>query len=238
MFHRQLESHLNKPMEESDRIKEPLSQPKASNQIYNLTERDLFNLISRIVNDLKNSDVHIASPVITGTEMTTKSINITMSTTASELTNEESNAMLVFVLVFFLWYGGLIFICLIGLGVYKKPKSNKMYESFVERREMKEKLKQQKEEERKQRRMMRQNSDVSMFSTRSLDLPNGNGKLPHSGYVSPRSLPSSLAFNSLVRHQEENEYDLESDPPSSPTDLTNQALLHPHYEHKNCIFET
>jgi len=107
-----------------------------------LTDAQLYRLLLRLSQNitLRHADTAI---------LTTDNITDHFSTTV------EPATVAIYVSVFFLWYGGLIFVCLIGLGVYKKPNSYEIYKKFVDRQDLKEQIKREKQEEKQQKQMLK-----------------------------------------------------------------------------------
>ena len=201
---------------------------------YQLTEKELWNILATLIKNVSsNSDDGLATQ-ISDPPCVTPALNTTNSTELVEGI-DDNDTMIIFVLVFFLWYGGLIFVCLIGFGVYKKPTSYEVYKQFVDRDDIREQLKQKKEEERKQRRLLRQHSTSSMMSAFSLPEHYGNGQLQLSNNQKlSRSYPSSKAMESLVRVEEDEALlessEIESEQGSpyqhiKPNGLSNSAIF-------------
>lgn len=190
---------------------------------YALTQKQLNYLISSIVKNLSASTQNeqnspgsdLLNPIGDNSGLNSglnNTINMTSAVTIEDLSDDEKITMIFYVLVFFLWYGGLIFMCLIGFGVYKKPSSYEIYRKFVDRKELREKLKEQKHQELEKRKILRQSSFGSSMSGNSLDQSrssynNGGMNISSSSYnfytnKSPRSVPS-FALSSLVYSEEE-----------------------------------
>lgn len=201
----------------------PVDEPTAVvGKTYTLTEKQLNYLISSIIRNISlasNNDRvgggSSATNILEENSLNTvvnSSVNVTSVVTPDELSDDEKITMIFYVLVFFVWYGGLIFLCLIGFGVYKKPSSYEIYRRFVDRKEIREKLKQKKQEELEKRKVLRQSSLGSSMSTCSFDQArdSSNGGLNFSNHScnlylnrSPRSVPSSFAMGSTIYPEEE-----------------------------------
>lgn len=204
---------------------------------YALTKTQLNYLISSILRNISSSNQNrnnviggsgggsvIDTPVEDAYATVNASMNATSLTEETTLSDDEKITMIFYVLVFFIWYGGLIFICLIGFGVYQKPSSYEMYRKFVDRKEIREKLKREKLEEHQRKKLTRQSSYGSSMSGNSFDQSKAsiNGGLSvsnpsYSFYVnrSPRSVPSTFILSSTV-YSEEEEGLLVAKSPGSP----------------------
>ena len=215
---------LNQSMDPlRDNSNGPEDSAEYAGKTYALTQKQLNYLIASIVKNLSAStqnEQKIPSSVVIDpvgdnsvfNPALNNSVNMTSAVTIEDLSDDEKITMIFYVLVFFLWYGGLIFLCLIGFGVYKKPSSYETYRKFVDRKELREKLKQEKHEELEKRRMLRQSSFGSSWSGNSLDQSrssynNGGLNISSSSYnfytnKSPRSVPS-FALSSMVYSEEE-----------------------------------
>lgn len=196
--------------------------------MYVLTEKQLWQLLSAVMKNLTyqepGNEGTTTAAVDPGysTPYDSASINSTMSnalntttSAADQLSDEEKLEMVYYLIFFFLWYGALIFGCLIGFGVYKTPGSFIMYKKFVDRQDIRERLKKEKMEEIQRKKMQRQSSIVSaMFESMSngSDFSNScnGGILPIPPYerlittTGCRSAPSGLPAHSTI-YQEEDE---------------------------------
>lgn len=215
------------------------SSSEVSEKLIQLSERQLWNLLTALMRNLSSPSSSLEQPphLTQTTYSITSTVN--MTSTTSTASTDDRTTMIAFVLVFFIWYGGVIFVCLIGFGVYKKPSSYEVYRKFVERRDIREQMKQMKDEERKQRQMRRQNSSLSMYSSNSADV--ANGQIKTRGI---RSFPSAIGIVSTRVNEEEEDGLLNADTSPTSENLTpnTSLLLTPSAVHSNggttVVFET
>lgn len=232
----QLESTLlGKPMDQVTEKANTIDQRvEELEKTYKLTEKQLWDLLSSVLKNITNSKesavVNLPLPQPEAFPVTTpvtsvpvsgfsiQSINMTAGTTSEDLSDDEKIMMIYYVLILFLWYGGIIFVCLIGFGVYKTPRSKQIYRNFVERQELRETLKQKKLDEIKMRKMERQNSVISSIMSNandsakgsielSLSWPNANGNMLRRSSSGDRGFSkgysSSLQMSSAVYQEDE-----------------------------------
>lgn len=177
---------------------------------YIISEQQLWNLVSFLVRNISNDKpaISFGSTITTvANEYNITTINANFSRAPVDLTEDEEITMIFYILIFFVWYGGIIFVCLIGFGVYKTSSSYDIYKAFVEREELRAQIKQEKLDKLEKKRLQRQSSEASsMCITLSVgsDLSTSwNGGVYRSSFERNSRLPSPRSPNSIVQEEEE-----------------------------------
>ena len=195
-------------METIANLSSPVAKDMGTEKTYILTEKQLWNLLSSVLTNISltdNQDKVVHNPELSTRIAETSTANMT-SLTDDNLTDEDK-MMIFYTLIFFVWYSALIFACLIGFGVYKTPSSYQIYKKFVDREELRQKLKEEKMSEYHRRKSLRQNSFVSLCTSPSSasELSNScNGTFFSSSHERGALIIStSLGLGSSVHKEEE-----------------------------------
>lgn len=174
-------------------------------KVYELTEKELWNIISYVLRNvsLPREDSLLSIPD-THSNDSTVNITTTLHLPSDEFSDDEKMTLL-YVFIFFTWYGALIFGCLIGCGVYKTPGSFQTYKTFVDRQDLRDKLRREKLAERQRRKLERQYSAASTICTSPST--GSNLSMSHNGGVNFCNLygrgSPPMAGNSTIYQEEE-----------------------------------
>mgnify|MGYP001791111911 CR=1 FL=1 len=155
------------------------SSSKGQQKIIAMEHNELRYLLQQLIRNLtqeKDSIMTNAEENVTVIENNNTFINLTNiggnSSSLIEHNPDRSDISLAIYLgLFFLWYGGIIYGCLIGMGVYnRRRKSATLYQTFVERNDIREELRKRKEQLVQHRRMQHRASCTSQQSIGSFNL--------------------------------------------------------------------
>lgn len=127
-------------------------------RIITMREVDLRNVILTLIRNMtKVNKDNVIDKKAEDIEAVSVSVPQNLNLTISEDLSEDSDlALLMYLALFFLWYGAIIYGCLIGCGIYnKRRRTVTLYQAFVERTDLREQLRKRKEELRERRRHQR-----------------------------------------------------------------------------------
>lgn len=191
-------------------------ETSASERVYKLTEKQLWNIMCSVFKNISllaesegRSTSTSQQPMSFGSPHINPNVTSNI-TTLSENLSVDDRMMVYYVLVFFIWYGALIFGCLIGAGVYKTPGSFHTYKRFVDREDLRNKLKEQKLAEIERKRTQRQNSiqsticaSPSSASELSVSCNGGGLHMNAHGRLIIESPRSVLVASTIYQEEEE-----------------------------------
>lgn len=146
----------------------------SNSQLISIKHSDLRYLLQELLRNLtqaRNSPTLTNAPTDNSNYTQTTQHEVNSSSVGTEGKDDADITMFIYLGLFFLWYGGFIYGCLIGMGVYnKRPKSATLYQRFVERGDIREELRKRKEEMVQHRRMQRRASNMSQQTIAGFNL--------------------------------------------------------------------